>query len=234
MKITVINGQNHKGSTYNLGKMLVEEFKGADVKEFFLPKDFSDFCIGCATCFMKDETKCPHYNKLKPITDAIDDADLLIFTSPVYVYHATGQMKAFLDHYGWRWMVHRPEEKMFKKQAVIIATAAGAGMKSTIKDIKHSMFFWGVGKIYKFGVAVRAISFDEIPEKRLEKINNKLLRIAEKIRKKQANVKPKVTTRVVFSAMAFMNKKGGLNPADAEYWKNKGYTNGVKPWKECK
>lgn len=213
--------------------MLVEEFKGADVKEFFLPKDFSDFCIGCATCFMKDETKCPHYNKLKPITDAIDDADLLIFTSPVYVYHATGQMKAFLDHYGWRWMVHRPEEKMFKKQAVIIATAAGAGMKSTIKDIKHSMFFWGV-KIYKFGVAVRAIPFDEIPEKRLEKINNKLLRIAEKIRKKQANVKPKVTTRVVFSAMAFMNKKGGLNPADAEYWKNKGYTNGVKPWKECK
>ena len=234
MKIAVINGQNHKGSTYNLGKMLVEKFTGADVKEFFLPKDFSDFCIGCATCFMKDETKCPHYNKLKPITDAIDEADLLIFTSPVYVYHATGQMKTFLDHYGWRWLVHRPEEKMFKKQAVVIATAAGAGMKSTIKDIKHIMFFWGVAKTYKLGVAVRAISFDEIPKKRLEKIDNKLQRIAQKIKKTQGNAKPKITTRVVFSAMAMMNKKGGLNPVDAEYWKNKGYTNGVRPWKEYK
>ena len=234
MKITVINGQNHTGSTYNLGKMLVEKFKGADVKEFFLPKDFSDFCIGCATCFMKDETKCPHYNKLKPITDAIDEADLLVFTSPVYVYHATGQMKAFLDHYGWRWMVHRPEEKMFKKQAVVIATAAGAGMKSTIKDIKHSMFFWGVAKTHKLGVAVRAISFDEIPKKRLEKIDKKLQRIAQKIKKTQENAKPKITTRVVFSAMAMMNKKGGLNPVDAEYWNEKGYTNGVTPWKEYK
>lgn len=234
MKITVINGQNHKGSTYNLGKMLVEKFKEADVKEFFLPKDFSDFCIGCAVCFMKDETKCPHYNRLKPITDAIDEADLMIFTSPVYVFHATGQMKAFLDHYGWRWMVHRPEEKMFKKQAVIIATAAGAGIKSTIKDIKHSMFFWGVAKTYKFGVAVRAISFDEIPKERVEKLDKKLKRLAEKIIKRQEKVKPKITTRAVFSVMAMMNKKGGLNPVDAEYWKNKGYTNGVRPWKEYK
>lgn len=36
-----------------------------------------------------------------------------------------GSMKAFLDHYGYRWMVHRPEEKMFRKQAVCISTAAG-------------------------------------------------------------------------------------------------------------
>lgn len=234
MKITVINGQNHKGSTYSLAKMLVEKFKEADVKEFFLPKDFSDFCIGCATCFMKDETKCPHYNRLKPITDAIDEADLLIFTSPVYVFHATGQMKTFLDHYGWRWMVHRPEEKMFKKQAVIIATAAGAGMKSTIKDIKHSMFFWGVAKTYKLGVAVRAISFDEIPKERVKKLDKKLERLAGKIQKTHGKAKPKITTRAVFSVMAMMNKKGGLNPVDAEYWKNKGYTNGVRPWKECK
>ena len=71
----------------------------------------------------------------------MDKADILIFTSPVYVYHVTGSMKAFLDHYGYRWMVHRPEEKMFSKQVVCIATAAGAGMKSTIKDISDSMFF---------------------------------------------------------------------------------------------
>ena len=55
-----------------------------------------------------------------PVTNAMDEADVIILASPVYVYHATGAMKAFLDHYGYRWMVHRPEESMFKKQGVCI------------------------------------------------------------------------------------------------------------------
>ena len=32
--------------------------------------------------------------------DAMDEADVVILASPVYVYHATGQMMAFLDHFG--------------------------------------------------------------------------------------------------------------------------------------
>lgn len=74
--------------------------------------------------------------------------------SPVYVMHSTGAMQALLDHYGYRFMVHRPEEKMFTKQAVCISTAAGTGMKSTIKDMADSTFFRGIAKTYKLGVAV--------------------------------------------------------------------------------
>lgn len=43
MKITVVNGQSHKGSTYHIGKMLADKL-GGKVTEFFLPKDFSDMC----------------------------------------------------------------------------------------------------------------------------------------------------------------------------------------------
>lgn len=166
MIIVVINGQDHKGSTYNMGNLLARKLS-EDITEFFLPRDFGEFCRGCTNCFEKSETLCPHYERLKPITDAMDNADVLIFTSPVYVYHCTGSMKAFLDHFGYRWMVHRPEEKMFSKQAVILSTAAGAGIKSTNKDIKDSMFFWGVGKTYTYGAAVAATSWDNVkPEKK--------------------------------------------------------------------
>lgn len=143
MQIVIIHGQNHRGSTYHIGKMVADAL-GGTVTEFFLPRDFGSFCVGCNNCFMKDESLCPHHAKLKPITDAMDDADVLILTSPVYVYHATGAMKAFLDHYGYRWMVHRPEPAMFHKQAVCVATAAGAGMRSTLRDMQDSLFFWGV------------------------------------------------------------------------------------------
>ena len=45
MKITMVHGQNHKGSTYHIGKMLADKL-GGEVTEFFLPKDFGHFCIG--------------------------------------------------------------------------------------------------------------------------------------------------------------------------------------------
>ncbi|WP_418847580.1 class I SAM-dependent methyltransferase [Ruminococcus sp.] len=74
MKIALINGQNHKGSTYHIGKMLADKL-GGEVTEFFLPRDFGEFCCGCTNCFMKGEEKCPHYEKLEPITKAVDEAD---------------------------------------------------------------------------------------------------------------------------------------------------------------
>ena len=124
MKIVIIHGQSHKGSTYHIARILAEKI-GGEISEFFLPRDFGEFCCGCTRCFVESETKCPHYDKLATITQTIDEADVIILASPVYVYHATGAMKAFLDHYGYRWMVHRPEEKMFEKQGVCISTAAG-------------------------------------------------------------------------------------------------------------
>jgi len=56
MKITIIHGQSHKGSTYHIARMLSEK-TGGNVTEFFLPKDFNSFCTGCTVCFEKSETE---------------------------------------------------------------------------------------------------------------------------------------------------------------------------------
>lgn len=230
MKITIIHGQNHKGSTYHIARMLAEKLDG-EIKEFFLPKDFDEFCLGCTNCFGKNESLCAHYKKLKPITEALDEADVLIFASPVYVYHATASMKALLDHYGYRWMVHRPSETMFKKQAVCISTAAGAGMKSTNKDMADSMFFWGVAKTYKYGVAVRETSFDRVNEKIKRNIEKKTNALAKKIKSRNGIVKPGVKTKGFFNIMRLMQKRG-WNEADCIYWKEKGWTEKKRPWKK--
>lgn len=228
MKITVIHGQSHKGSTYNIAKQLCDKL-GGEVTEFFLPKDFDYFCKGCTACFT-DETKCPHYEKLEPITKAMDEADVIILTSPVYVMHATGAMKAFLDHYGYRFLVHRPEEKMFAKQAVCISTAAGAGMKSTIKDMADSTFFWGIAKTYKLGVAVMETRWEAVKPEIKQKIDKNTTFLAKKISRKVGRIKPDIKTKGFFAVMAMM-QKNGFNPADKEYWTAKGWTKGKRPWK---
>lgn len=229
MKVTVIHGQNHKGSTFNIAHKLAEK-TGGEIKEFFLPKDFNEFCCGCTNCFVDSEKKCPHYEKLLPITNAIDEADLLIFASPVYAYHASASMKALLDHYAYRWMVHSPEGSMFTKQAVCISTAAGAGTKSTIKDMVDSLWYWGVAKIYKYGIAVSAISFETISEKKKKKIEKKTDSLAKKVVRRNGKVKPGFKTKAMFFMMHLL-QKNGWNPRDVNYWKEKGWTGKLRPWK---
>ena len=229
MNITIIHGQSHKGSTYNIAKILSQKLNG-NITEFFLPKDFGLFCIGCNNCFSKSETECPHYKQLENITSALDNADVIILASPVYVYHATGAMKAFLDHYGYRWMVHRPEERMFSKQAVVISTAAGAGMKSTNKDMTDSLFFWGIAKIFKIGIAVREVSWANVNEKIKEKTDKKCTNVANKIKKNTNNVRPSIKTKIFFEIMRMMQKKG-WNKADVDYWVQKDWNGKSRPWK---
>ncbi|MDY4968826.1 MAG: NAD(P)H-dependent oxidoreductase [Lachnospiraceae bacterium] len=138
MKIVMIHGQNHAGST----------------------------------CMMARElTRCPHYQKLEPLVTAILEAELLILNSPVYVYHATGQMMSFLDHFGTWWVVHRPLPEMANKQAVVIVTAAGGGMKNAARDMADSLEMWGVCKVYRLGFGVQAAKPDEIPARIMERIH---------------------------------------------------------------
>ena len=229
MKTVIIHGQSHTGSTYHIARILADKI-GGEITEFFLPRDFGEFCCGCTQCFVKDEKKCPHYEKLAPITEAIDNADVIILASPVYVYHATGAMKAFLDHYGWRWMVHRPEEKMFKKQGVCISTAAGGGMKSTNKDMADSLFYWGVAKVYKYGIGVAAIDWNKVSDKKKSSIENATDSVARKIIKRNGKVKPSFKTKGFFLLMHFLQKKG-WNEADVKYWKEKGWTEKKRPWR---
>lgn len=231
MKIVLINGQNHKGSTYHVARQLAEKIAcDAEIKEVFLPRDMPHFCIGCAACFMTGETKCPHYATLEPLNALMDEAELMIFASPVYVFHCTGSMKAFLDHYGYRWLVHRPDEKMFHKQAVCISTAAGGGMRSTNKDMRHSLFFWGVRRIYCYGVGVQAIKWDEVTDKKRAKIDKATTRLAKAVRRGAGKTAPGLKTRALFYVMRLVNRKG-WNAKDSEYWREKDWVGKARPWK---
>lgn len=227
MKIVIINGQAHKGTTHHIAHMLTDAL-GGEVTEFFLPRDFGAFCVGCAQCIRKDEALCPHAEALAPITAAMDAADVLIFSTPVYVYHATGQMKAFLDHYGWRWIIHRPNPAMFHKQAVVLTTAAGAGMSTAIRDIRDSLFFWGVGKIYTFGLATHADTYAHMSEKKQRQAEHAVAKIAAKIKRAESRVKPALKTRLFFRFYRKVILRR-MQASDQTYWAKTGLDRCV-PW----
>lgn len=118
---------------------------------------------------------------------------------------------------------------MFSKQAVCISTAAGAGMRSTNKDMADSMFFWGIARTYRYGVAVAEVSWKKVRPGIKKRINARTTALARKIRRNYGRVKPSVKTRIFFHVMRLAQKKG-FNEADARYWKEKGWIGRKRPW----
>lgn len=238
MKITVINGTEKHGVTYRIKELFLSEFKEkADITEYYLPKDCPNFCNGCTNCMLRGESSCKDADKISIIEKSLLEADLLVMTSPAYVFHATGAMKAFLDHFAYRWMPHRPAPELFAKRAVILTQCLGAGAKSTAKDIKHSLSWWGVPKI---GVFTGALMGDVVWDKLSEQKQAELTRKIEKLSKKFARIdytKPAHTNLIIkmkFTFCRVMQKslhKANPEYLDGKYWAQQGWLDGIRPWK---
>ena len=229
MKIVIIHGQSHEGSTCMVARELAAKV-GGEIQEFFLPRDFDQPCRGCFTCFKTDLSKCPHFPALEPLATAILNADLLILASPVYVYHATGQMLSFLDHFGTWWVVHRTRPEMSGKQAVAICTAAGGGLKSTAKDMADSLEMWGVRKVYKLGAGVQALSPGEIPDRIARNIHRKTDKLAGKIRKNAGKRGCNGRAKKWFYLIRFAHKHFPPMEPDYGYWEERGWHGKRRPW----
>lgn len=231
MKIVVIHGQNHKGSTWNVANILLQDITcEKEVKEFFLPKDLNHFCTGCYSC-LEGRDKCPFWEDKKPIDDAIKAADLLILTTPNYCMMPSAPMKAFLDLFFTNWLTHKPYEEMFRKRAVVLSTASGAGAGKANKLVANNLLNWGIPEVITYGISVNAINWNMVPDKKKVKIEKDMKTLASKLSRNKT-VKVGIKTRFLFWFYVGMQKADwGASASEKEYWKSRGWLNGVKPWR---
>lgn len=235
MKVVLIHGHNRKGSTYHIAWMLVDELekegKVEGIDEVFVPQIIKNGCFGCYSC-IESEEKCPYYKEKMQVMNLIEAADLLIFTTPTYCMAPSAQMKQFMDLTFTYWMPHKPRTFMFQKKAVVISTAAGTGCKKAIEPIARMLFYWGVPLVKKYGVAVQAKSWDEVTEKRKQKIAKDIVVLARKLsNKKQPSVR--IKTKFMFSVMRMMQKNNmGSGLKEREYWESMGWLGKDRPWKK--
>lgn len=238
MNITVVNGTEKHGVTYRLKEMFLEEFKDkANITEYYLPRDCPGFCTGCLNCTLKGETTCKDAEYIGRIDKSLLESDLIVMTSPAYVFHATGSMKAFLDHFAYRWMPHRPAPEMFGKRAVIITQCLGSGAKTAAKDIKHSLSWWGISKIGVFtGALMGDIVWENLSEKKRLQLTRRIKRLSHKFAhidyEKPAHTN--LTAKFKFSFCRIMQKsihKSDPEYLDGKHWAQHGWLGDNRPWK---
>lgn len=231
MKIVMIHGQNHKGSTYYIGRMIANRMSDEkNIVEFFLPRDLNHFCVGCYAC-VEDDTKCPFYEEKNKIMTEVESADILIFTTPTYCLRASAPMKSFIDLTFNYWMSHRPRKCMFRKKAIVVSTAAGSGAKKAVKDIADALLYWGIPCILSYGICIQAMNWNGVNDKKKQKIEKDVKKIADKVLKER-RTKVGVKTKALFMLMRMMqNANMGAGEADRVYWKNNGWLDKERPWK---
>jgi len=236
MKITVINGNARHGSTWHCMDLLKQELSRLgeiEVMEFTLPRDMPHFCNGCFSCFSKGEDTCPHAEHISPIVTALEEADLVVLTSPVYGLDVSGQLKALFDHLCFMWLSHRPNPKMFNKVGLTLSTTAGAGLSHTTKTMQNSLKFWGVKKQYALKEAVAAMNWEEIPLKKQAEIKRDIEIMAKKIVKAVNNIDQApapIFRSFMFMVMKQMMKKNNWNKRDKNHWESHGWFTGNKPF----
>lgn len=232
MKIVMLNGQNHKGSSYHVGKLLIDSFAGEnEVKEIFLPHSLNHFCLGCYSC-IEDETKCPFFSEKKGIMKEIEQADLLVFTTPNYCMAPSAPMKAFIDLTFTYWMSHKPRACMFGKKAVVISTTAGMGAQQAIKPVKRTLAYWGIPYVQSYGISVQAMNWNGVAQKKKNKIEKDMKALAKKLlnhRKPAVSLK----TKLMFNMFAYMQKANmGSSSTEKAYWEKQGWLGKDRPWKK--
>lgn len=234
MNITVIypNERKNKSTTYGIAQLVINKLlSGGELYEFYLPVDMPHACVGCYLCFKDHVDKCGGYKYMKKITEAMEKSQLIIFCSPSYVYHTPGTIKTLLDHFAYRWIVHRPDLTFMNKQALIITTAAGGGKNSTVKEIRDSMVHWCVGRTHSIKQSVWGYNWKNMPQSFMKKIVRKVDRVSSKIKILDGNVKPSLHVKTLFYIYRTIHKKRKMSVPDDNYWYRKGYTTG-KPWKK--
>jgi multimeric flavodoxin WrbA len=71
--------------------------KGNDVKKISLKGFNLKFCLGCLVCQKKQDGKCIQQDDMNKILPLVQQAEVLVFVTPIYYYGISGQLKTFLD-----------------------------------------------------------------------------------------------------------------------------------------
>lgn len=228
MKIALIHGQDRKQTSYQMGRAFVSHFPNAEISEFFAPRELDKFCRGCFTCLHERLDACPHAQTVRPFTKAMLEADLLVFTTPVYCQRMSAGLKNLFEHHFIWFMVHRPRPEMFHKKAAVLTCAAGMGMRNAVKDVKVNLMHWGISEIATVQFRSMATTWDEVAQTRKDALLRKIQQAAERINRSAAQVS--FSRKILFLIMRTMQIDQKGSPEDRLYWEEMGWLGQKRPW----
>ena len=121
-RIVILVGSMRKGgNTDLLAQSFAEGASKNNTVEIVSVADYNiNPCVGCNSCFTREENQCFQNDDMSAIYDKLKNADIVVVASPVYFYGISAQLKAIIDR------LHTPMRNEFhiKKLALLLVGAA--------------------------------------------------------------------------------------------------------------
>lgn len=168
------------------------------------------WCKGCRICFNVSENKCPYNDELLIIKKKMEEADIIIIGSPVYVEDISGGIKNWMDRMAFN--CHRPF--LNGKPVYVYTTSAAVASKHAIKSMKRAIISWGGNVINNDNFIMGQKMNWEVVEKTYGKIIEKRMHsMIETYKRKSVSL---------YSLISFGIQK--------RYWKRKEHTADYNYW----
>jgi len=223
MKVLAVQGSPHKGNTFErverFGSIITSlgdvEFEHIALKDIeILP------CKGCFLCFYKGIDACPLEDDKAELARKLDEADGVVFATPVYSMHVSYLLKTFMDRFAYNF--HRP--RYFGKYAVGLAVAGVSGLKETLSYIKMVSTSWGYDYLGDMGYidtptimeAEAFLDFKDTTDQVARRLHHAVLT--------KPPMRPSIKDYMYFHFMrAAYSRMKDTVPVDYAYWKEKGW-----------
>ena len=169
MKIlSMLASPNKNGNT----SLLLEEYiKGvreshaeAEISEVFLHQKDIQACRGCNGCKRLDNKQCVIEDDMQPYYQDVEEANVLLFATPVYWYNMTAQLKTFIDR------LYAMDFNNFpaNKKLVLLSTYGATEQKSSgysniLNSLQSACNILGIELVHELGVS-SSVPLSEQPE----------------------------------------------------------------------
>ena len=101
MKAVIVEASPRRdGNSVTLAKEFIRglnENSGSEVTELYLDDLDIRFCRGCWSCLKLGEPGCVIDDDMAWIYPKLNEADVIVFATPIYWWHINAQMKKFID-----------------------------------------------------------------------------------------------------------------------------------------
>jgi multimeric flavodoxin WrbA len=223
MKIVAIVGSPHKGNSLEITQRIESkllqygdvEFETIDLRRADLQP-----CRGCFACFMKGDERCPLKDDKQAIAHQIEEADGVIFVSPVYSMHVTYLFKRFVDRFACTF--HRP--RYFGKYAITVAVAANIGLKETLRYLGDVALCWGFDLVDELGylaaprnTPMRTIN---VKQDRTDEVLHKFYTAIKEQRPRKLTFRDYLGFRIMQASYQRIEE---MSPTDYKHWQARGW-----------
>jgi multimeric flavodoxin WrbA len=229
MNVTIIYGTTKKANTYNCVQLFLNNLSlnmNLKITEFFLPKDLPSFNRRCFSCLINGEERRPHSNYFDSIVKSLDDSDLIILASPVFICDISTEMKSFLERLSYQYIKNKITYSMNNKIGLVMSTATGAGLFHTTKTLKRNLNSWGINKTFKFSETLYEMDLGGVSLKTKKRINRKIIKLSDNILDLYSNpctAKLPIFSKIASSKMESIFENNHCKVTDFRYWKEHSY-----------